>query len=436
MKGKRFWIWSAVLLLFSFMSIAWATADVDPKDYTSPGMSDKMRNAIISSLQDPDHAEKTMAAIPPGAKPGYVGIPGAPDPNLILAFLWAIWVGWLFSTIGAFGGMMAGIGHITVFGLGPYARTFGRGNPVNTLLVDSIRVSNQWLVGLSGLVSSINYYKMGRLVLPIGACLAIGGIGGSWLIPEISAGKISFRDYIGFFGIIVFVLGLFLVYEITPRGSAGKKEAKAAAAAFEKSVKEKTDTSQMGVKIVEGNQKFMWIGVALVVASALWVNLIGVGIVVAYLLCIAGWVMGCLIGTIRFTFYGVEFKFKSWIPVVGGIFIASIASFLGIGGGFLYVPFLTSVAGLPMFIVAGTSALCVLIGMIVSIFTFMVSKGVMVAWGFIGMELVGIFVGSMVGPRTSKYLPDKGLKILFIVLAFYVGIRYASEGFLGYRIVP
>jgi hypothetical protein len=74
--------------------------------------------------------------------------------------------------------------------------------------------------------------------------------------------------------------------------------------------------------------------------------------------------------------------------------------------------------------------------MIVSIFTYMVGKGILVAWGFIGMELIGIFIGSMVGPRTSKYLPDKALKILFILLAFYVGIRYASQGFLGYKILP
>jgi len=43
----------------------------------------------------------------------------------------------------------------------------------------------------------------------------------------------------------------------------------------------------------------------------------------------------------------------------------------GVGGGFLYVPFLTSMAGLPMFLVAGTSGL-VLVGMIVSIFSYMV----------------------------------------------------------------
>ena len=130
------------------------------------------------------------------------------------------------------------------------------------------------------------------------------------------------------------------------------------------------------------------------------------------------------------------FSFKAYVPMLGGIFIAALASFLGIGGGFLFVPFLTSVAGLPMFLVAGTSALVVLVGMIVSIFSYMVGKGVVIYWGLIGAELVGIFVGSMIGPRTSKYIPDIWLKRLFVLLAFYIGIRYTTKGFLGYSIVP
>ena len=405
-------------------------------DLTTPGMSEKMKTAINQSLADDAHAAQTRAVIKAGDEPGFLGIPGAPEPNVILGLIWAIWVGWIFSTVGAFGGIMSGVGHITIFGLADYGQSFGKGNPVNNLLTDSIRVSNQWMVGLSGVISSFNYYRMGRLVAPLGVCLAIGGVGGSWLVPELTAGKISLKDYIGYFGLIVFILGFFLVYEITPQGAARKKEAKAAAQAFEKAMREKTDTSDQGVKIIEGSWTFMWIAVAAVVASALWINLVGGLKIVAYVLVLIGWALTFMIGNIRFTFFGQEFQFKAYVPMIGGILIAAIASFIGVGGGFLYVPFLTSVAGLPMFLVAGTSALCVLVGMIVSIFSYMVGKGVVIAWGLIGAELVGIFIGSMIGPRTSQYIPDKVLKIIFIVLAFYVGLRYTTKGFLGFSIVP
>jgi uncharacterized membrane protein YfcA len=430
--SKFYWI-TGIFVLLTFATLALAQSG---SDLTTPDMPGKMKRAIESSLKDESFAAKTKAAIKPGDEPGYLGVPGAPTPNIFIGLLWAIWVGWIFSTVGAFGGIMAGVGHITIFGLADYAKSFGKGNPVNKLLTDSIRVSNQWLVGLSGAISSFNYYRMGRLVAPLGICLAIGGVGGSWLIPELTAGKISLKAYLGYFGIVVFVIGAFLIYELTPRGAARKKEAKAAAQAFEKAVAEKTDTADQGVKIIEGSYLFMWLAVAAVVASALWINLVGGAKWVAYLLVVIGWVLAFFIGNIRFTFFGQEFKFKAWIPMVGGIFIAAIASFLGIGGGFLYVPFLTSVAGLPMFLVAGTSALCVLVGMIVSIFSYMVGKGVVISWGLIGAELIGIFIGSMIGPRTSKYIPDKVLKIIFIALAFYVGLRYTTKGFLGYSIVP
>jgi uncharacterized membrane protein YfcA len=358
--------------------------------------ADKLADAIAAA---PQGAENGM--IDPGAEGGYLGIPGAPDVNLVWAFLWAIWVGWIFSTVGAFGGIMAGVGHITIFGLGDYAKGFKQTSPgLNKVITDSIRVSNQWLVSISALISSINYYRMGRLVLPLGIALALGSVAGSILVPIATAGKIKLSEYIGYFGICVFIIGGFLFYETTERGQSKKKKARAAAKAFEEAhIKlkndEEVDTSEHGVKIVHWS-----------------------------------------ISRIKFTFYGVEFSFRPAIPLIGGFFIAALASFLGIGGGFLFVPFLTSIAGLPMFLVAGTSALTVFVGMVVSIFSYMALKGVVIYWPLIGVELFGIFVGSMVGPRTSKYIPDIWLKRIFVVLALYVGIRYTSKGFLGHSIVP
>jgi uncharacterized membrane protein YfcA len=384
-KKKKVLIVVALLLISSVLLFS-----------NSPAFADKLADAIAAT---PQGTEKGM--INPDAEKGFLGIPGAPDVNLLYGFLWAIWVGWIFSTVGAFGGIMAGVGHITIFGLGDYAKSFKQNNPtLNKMLTDSIRVSNQWLVGLSALISSINYYKMGRLVLPLGIALAVGSVTGSILVPIITAGKIKLSSYIGYFGLCVFVIGAFLFYETTGKGQSKKKNAKAAAKAFEEAHiklknEESADEAQHGVKIVHWS-----------------------------------------LSKVMFTFYGVEFSFNPAIPLVGGFFIAALASFLGIGGGFLFVPFLTSIAGLPMFLVAGTSALTVLVGMAVSIFSFMVLKGVVVYWPLIGVELFGIFVGSMVGPRTSKYIPDIWLKRLFVVLAIYVGIRYTSKGFLGHSIVP
>jgi len=359
--------------------------------------------AVVCLMAHPAMADALADAIAeanPQGEPGYLGIPGGPQVNVIVGLLWAVWVGWIFSTVGAFGGIMAGVGHITIFGLGDYASSFGKGAKLNKLVTDSIRVSNQWMVGCSAALSSFNYWKAGRLVLPLAIALGIGSIAGSWLVPWLTAGKISLKAYIGYFGLFVLFLGCYLFYETTPKGQASKKAAKQAADAFQKSVKEqksggKVDMAEMGVKV----QKFT--------------------------------PTSC-----EFTFFGVEFSFNPLIPVVGGFIIASLASFLGVGGGFLLVPFLTSVAGLPMYLVAGTSALAVFVGMINSIASYMFVGSVTVEWSLIGAELVGIVIGSIIGPKTSKFIPDKVLKYIFIVLAAYVGIRYTTKGFLGYSILP
>jgi uncharacterized membrane protein YfcA len=366
---------------------------------------------MIGVLQDPAWAgklEEAIASAPQGTEPGqidpskpagFLGIPGGPQVNMIVAFLWAVWVGWIFSTVGAFGGVMAGVGHMGVFGLGDYAKTFKQTAPtLNKSITDSIRGSYQFLVGFSALISSFNYYKMGRLVVPLAIALGLGSIVGAWGSVTLSAGKISFSAYQGYFGLFVLALGVYLFWETSPAGQANKKKAKAAAQAFEATVKkqksgENIDTASLGVKVTKMS-----------------------------------------LTQIMFTFYGVEFKFNPLIPFFGGVVIAAIAAFLGVGGGFLLVPFLTSVAELPMYLAAGTSALAVLISMITSIIT-LISKGVQFDWALIGLELVGIAVGSVVGPRTSKYFSDIWLKRLFIVLALYVGIDYVLRGFFGIRLV-
>ncbi len=398
MKTKRGYVIAGVfVLLFAFV-FAFAANAQDKPATGEPQL-------VGSDLGLPGKLGVAIAKAPVGTGPGQVdlnapkgafGIPGAPDISYVLALIWAIWVGWIFSTVGAFGGIMAGVGHMTIYGLGPYAKAFAKTAPtLGKTLTDSIRTSNQFLVGLSALISTINYLKAKRLAWPLGIALALGSIAGAIFIPIITGGKISQRQYQGWFGVFVFVVGAVLVYELTPKGQAGKKAAKAAAQAFEKSVKEKGDLATSGVTL----KKF-----------------------------------GLTKST--FTFFGADFDFNPVWAFVGGVVIAAISSFLGVGGGFLYVPYLTSIVGAPMYVVAGTSAMAVFVSMLTSIASYITVAKAGMDWGLVGIELVGIFIGSMVGPRTQKYIPDRYLKILFIILALYVGLGYFSQGFFGQRWVP
>jgi len=327
------------------------------------------------------------------AEPGYLGIPGGPKVNMLLAFGWALWVGWIFSTVGAFGGVMAGVGHMTVHGLGAYAKTFGK-TPLNKSITDSVRASNQMLAGLSSAISTFSYYRMKRLVLPLGIALGMGSILGAFGAISLTAGKLSFSSYQGYFGVFVLVLGLYLMWETSPAGQRSKAKSKEASKAFENAIKNKGEgvAAPTGVKLI----KFT--------------------------------MTSC-----QFTFCGVEFSFNPLLPFCGGVVIASIAAFLGVGGGFLLVPFITSVTQLPMYLAAGTSALAVLLSMITGITTLLL-HGALVDWNMVGLELAGIAVGSIVGPYTSRFFSDIWLKRLFIVLALYVGAKYILRGFFGINI--
>jgi uncharacterized membrane protein YfcA len=374
----KLWVLLLLLALVAAPLVVANTASADP-----------LADAIAAAPQGTDKGQ-----IDPNGKPGFLGIPGGPTLNPLVGFLWAIWVGWIFSTVGAFGGIMAGVGHMTIYGLGDYAKSFKETSPyLNKAITDSIRVSNQWLVGTSALVGSYNYYKQKRLVPSLGFFLGIGALLATLLVVFTTAGKVKFSQYQGWFGLVIFVIGGFMIYEMSPKGQKGKKAAQEAAKAFEAATKAKKAIEDQGVKTLK-------------------------------------WSM---VKT-EISFFGQTFSFSPLWALLGGFFISALASFLGIGGGFLYVPFLTSVVGLPMFVVAGTSSLSVLIGMIFAIFNFMVLKGVMVHWPLIGVELIGVFVGSMIGPRTGKYIPAKVLKGIFIVLAIALGARYTMLGFFGIRL--
>lgn len=404
-RGFRKWLIGAVLVLAAspfLLSLPAGAQGTEPapaqvaaekpavvgSDLGLPGkIGEAIKNAPVG---------KGKGQIDPEAPRGVFGIPGAPQVNYVVAILWAVWVGWIFSTVGAFGGIMAGVGHMTVYGLGDYARTFKDSVPaLNKTLTDSIRTSNQWLVGLSSILSVINYLKSRRMSWPLGLALGAGSIVGAFTAASLSGGKVSFSQYQGWFGFFVLVVAGFLFYETTPAGQASKKAVKAAAQAFEQAVRDKGDTCAMGV-------------------------------------CAKEW--GITRST--FTFFGSEFSFNPIWAFVGGVVIAAISAFIGVGGGFLYVPYLTTFVGLPMYIVAGTSALAVFISMVTSITTYIQLAGAGMDWGLVGIQLVGVFVGSMIGPRTQKYIPDIWLKRLFVVLALYVGIRYFSRGFFGVSWVP
>ncbi len=155
----------------------------------------------------------------------------------------------------------------------------------------------------------------------------------------LTAGKINLSQYVGYFGITVLVIGGFLFYETTPAGQKGKKAAKAAAEAFEREHMGKgggaaTNHAAEGVRVKSWG-----------------------------------------LSKITFTFYGVEFSFKTDHSYSRRVRHCRHFSVHRCRRRISVRAVLDLYCRLPMYIVAGTSALAVLISMITSIFTYMFVKG-------------------------------------------------------------
>ena len=277
----------------------------------------------------------------------------------ILAIFWGIFVGLVFSTVGAAGGILAGFGHITLFG-------FTNAN--------SVKVMNQILVAISPLISVPRYWKQGRVIFILGGLLALGSILGAYIGSSLSYKYLSnLREYKFIFGLFTLLVALKIFHDVFHREKHKIK-------GIDKKIKEGREKKQ--VKILERSVK-----------------------------------------SIRFKFLEEEYKFTPLLPFVAGFFVALVSSALGVGGGFLLVPFMVSVLKVPMYLVPGTSAFTILITSIVSITNY-VKLGATVEWKFIAFELVGVVIGSFLGPYASHLLGERNLRITLGTILILIGLRY------------
>jgi hypothetical protein len=295
------------------------------------------------------------------------------DANPLALFLWGIFVGYVFTTVGAAGGILAGVGHMSIFGL----------NKANM-----IKPLNQILTLVSPLVGTPLYLREKRIVVPTAVALGLGGIVGALIGSTISSSFLSemnkFRPYFGFFTLVV---SLRLFYECTRKFIDSQKSVKEANRVFSAKVKE--------LKALDKINEINEIGV----------NFSRVGL------------------QNTFSFAGQEFKYNAVTVFITGLIVAIISASLGVGGGFLLVPFMTSVMGFPMYIVAGTSVLSILVSSSISIANYL-TMGSVLDIKFLFFELIGVALGTVLAARLSKFINARYLKIFLSLILFYIGLKY------------
>jgi len=310
--------------------------------------------------------------------------------NPILIIIWGIFTGYVFSTVGAAGAILTFIGQVVVFKLDKaYIKTFmDQGmteKEATTIAKNSTKVHNLMAVILSPIIAVPRYLKDRRVAIPLALCIACGVVFGALIGPSI---PMTLKQYKFWFGVITFIIGLRLAYETTGKYREGKAKLKAISKKFEEKVAELRKSGNWDELAQEGfaMQKFS-------------------------------------LSELSFTFWGETFTINPVLAAVGGFIIAIIASMFGLGGGFMLVPYLSSVFVLPMFVVSGTSVTIVLINSLVAIARYL-QKGAVIDWWYIGFFLVGVFIGSLIGPWSQKFYKEKYLRIFLAVILLFYGLRF------------
>jgi len=285
-----------------------------------------------------------------------------------LPLLWGVLVGLVFSTVGAAGGILASVGLISVMGIQ---------DP------NLVKPMAQALTLATPLIAVPGYYRQGRVVLSLAFILGAGGILGALVGSTLSATYLTdidlFRSVFGVLtlGIALQVLSRLFGYKRKP-GSRSER----AAAAFEGLVHDGGSTSAIGVRHRHRSLR-----------------------------------------RIRFAFAGEEFEYAPWAPFLTGAGIAVLSSALGVGGGFLLVPFMVLLLGLPMFLVAGTAALTIGVSSVTSIANY-VRLGVELDLPLLLLLLAGTVAGAWIGPRLSGHLRERWLEGILGLVLLLIGIRY------------
>ena len=113
------------------------------------------------------------------------------------------------------------------------------------------------------------------------------------------------------------------------------------------------------------------------------------------------------------------------IGFIGGLLV----SILGIGGGFLLVPAMIYILGMPTLLVAGTSLFQILVTTIMAtVMHATVNQTVDLVLAF--LLIIGGVVGAQIGVRISRRIKGAYARIFLAVLLLLVSVELASELFI------
>ena len=118
---------------------------------------------------------------------------------------------------------------------------------------------------------------------------------------------------------------------------------------------------------------------------------------------------------------------SKYLLVAEGLVVGVITGLVGVGGGFLIIPALVLVAGLDMRVAVGTSLFIIAAKSSLGFYKYLdvlQSESLDVKWELLGIFTVVGIIGSFVGGRVGRYVPQqtlkKGFGYFLVVMGVYI----------------
>ncbi len=114
-----------------------------------------------------------------------------------------------------------------------------------------------------------------------------------------------------------------------------------------------------------------------------------------------------------------------WVILIIFLCTGFISGFLGVGGGFIIIPALVYLIGLPTVIAVGTSCMIVLFSSAYVCLTYAVTGRVAVIAALI--MLIGASIGAQIGATAVKYIKGYGIRLLFAIMIILASFSVITE---------
>ncbi len=116
-----------------------------------------------------------------------------------------------------------------------------------------------------------------------------------------------------------------------------------------------------------------------------------------------------------------------WVVIIVFLCTGFLSGILGIGGGFIILPTLVYLIGLPTIIAVGTSLITVLATAAFGCFTYAL-EGRVEVFAAVFM-LLGASIGAQIGATAVKFIKGYGIRLLFAVMIIFTSFSVITEQF-------